>query len=49
MKRLLSALIASITLFGAVSGVAHAATANQTPSQNECKGPPNFCNVFFGN
>jgi hypothetical protein len=43
MKRILSALIASIALFAAASGAALAAA----PSQ--CNGPASYCNVFFGN
>jgi hypothetical protein len=43
MKRILSALIASIALFAAASGAAEAAA----PSQ--CNGPASYCNVFFGN
>jgi hypothetical protein len=43
MKRILSALIASVALFAAASGVAQAAA----PSQ--CNGPASYCNVFFGN
>lgn len=43
MKRILSALIASVALFAAASGAVHAAA----PSQ--CNGPASYCNVFFGN
>jgi hypothetical protein len=43
MKRILSALIASVALFAAASGAAQAAA----PSQ--CNGPASYCNVFFGN
>ncbi|CAB3648581.1 hypothetical protein LMG22037_00825 [Paraburkholderia phenoliruptrix] len=43
MKRILSALITSVALFAAASGVAQAAA----PSQ--CNGPASYCNVFFGN
>ncbi|MFM0740805.1 Spy/CpxP family protein refolding chaperone [Paraburkholderia sp. GAS199] len=43
MKRILSALIASVALFAAASGAAHAAA----PAQ--CSGPASYCNVFFGN
>nr|WKF59785.1 hypothetical protein HUO10_004296 [Paraburkholderia busanensis] len=43
MKRILSALIASVALFAVVSGAAQAAT----PSK--CNGPASYCNVFFGN
>jgi hypothetical protein len=43
MKRILSALIASVALFAAVSGVADAATTAK------CEGPVSYCNVFFGN
>ncbi|WP_175163427.1 hypothetical protein [Paraburkholderia fynbosensis] len=43
MKRILSALIASVALFAAASGAAHAAA----PAQ--CNGPASYCNVFFGN
>ncbi|WMY11411.1 hypothetical protein [Paraburkholderia phenoliruptrix] len=43
MKRILSALITSVALFAAASGVAQAAA----PSQ--CTGPASYCNVFFGN
>jgi hypothetical protein len=43
MKRILSALIASVALFAAAAGAAHAAT----PAQ--CSGPASYCNVFFGN
>jgi hypothetical protein len=44
MKRILSALIASVALFAAASGAAHAAQAPST-----CNGPASYCNVFFGN
>jgi hypothetical protein len=44
MKRILSALIASVALMAAASGVAHAADSNQ-----KCEGPASYCNVFFGN
>jgi hypothetical protein len=43
MKRILTALIASVALFAAASGAAHAAA----PAQ--CNGPASYCNVFFGN
>jgi hypothetical protein len=43
MKRILSALIASVALFAAVSGAAHAA------APEKCNGPASYCNVFFGN
>ncbi|MDR6412419.1 hypothetical protein [Paraburkholderia terricola] len=43
MKRILSALIASVALFTAASGAVHAAA----PAQ--CNGPASYCNVFFGN
>jgi hypothetical protein len=43
MKRIISALIASVALFAAVSSVADAATA---PAK--CNGPASYCNVFFG-
>ena len=42
MKRILSALIASVALFAAVSGTADAAV----PAS--CNGPASYCNVFFG-
>jgi hypothetical protein len=42
MKRILSALIASVTLMAAVSSVAQAATPRQ------CEGPASYCNIFFG-
>jgi len=44
MKRIISALIASLALFAAVSGVAHAAASSTT----QCQGPASYCNVFFG-
>ncbi|HEY2019890.1 hypothetical protein [Paraburkholderia sp.] len=43
MKRILSTLIASVAMFAAASGVAHA----DAPST--CNGPASYCNVFFGN
>lgn len=43
MKRILSALIASVALFAAASGGAHAA------APEKCNGPASYCNVFFGN
>jgi hypothetical protein len=42
MKRVISALIASVALFAAVSGVADAA------APAKCNGPASYCNVFFG-
>jgi hypothetical protein len=42
MKRILSALIASVALFAAVSGSANAA------APAKCNGPASYCNVFFG-
>jgi hypothetical protein len=43
MKRLLSALVASIALLAGATGVAHA------DSNQKCEGPASYCNVFFGN
>jgi len=43
MKRLLSALVASVALLAAATGVAHA------DSNQKCEGPASYCNVFFGN
>ncbi|WP_274608217.1 hypothetical protein [Paraburkholderia sp. PGU19] len=43
MKRLLSALAASIALFAGATGVVHA------DSNQKCEGPASYCNVFFGN
>lgn len=42
MKRILSALIASVVLFAAVSATADAA------APVKCNGPASYCNVFFG-
>ncbi|SDF93565.1 hypothetical protein SAMN05216466_101609 [Paraburkholderia phenazinium] len=44
MKRVLSALIASVALFAAVSSTADA--ADSAPAR--CNGPASYCNVFFG-
>jgi hypothetical protein len=42
MKRIISALIATVALFAAVSSVADAA------APAKCNGPASYCNVFFG-
>jgi len=43
MKRILSALMASVALFALMSSVADAA------APAKCSGPASYCNVFFGN
>jgi hypothetical protein len=43
MKRIFSALVASVALLSAGMGAAHADT-NQ-----KCEGPASYCSVFFGN
>lgn len=43
MKRILSALIASVAFFAVVGGAQAADSQTST-----CQGPPSQCNVFFG-
>ncbi|WP_147329478.1 hypothetical protein [Paraburkholderia sp. DHOC27] len=47
MKRLVSALIASVALLAVFSSVADAADPSSS-APPECHGPKTFCNVFFG-